>query len=231
MRKGNRPYCVLNVAISLDGKIGTYRREKFKFPSRNDRKLMDRIRAESDAILIGGASLRIDDPPLLVRNPALVRARVRRGLAPQPIALVASQSLALPIGSRFFREDPGRRVVVTIARSPAARRKKIEKVAEVWTVGDSELSIPRLLDRLRRRGVRRLLLETGGSLNHLFLARDLVDEIYVTVCPLVISGAAAPTPFDGPGLLARHTRGARLLSARRIGQELFLHYRMRRRRV
>jgi 5-amino-6-(5-phosphoribosylamino)uracil reductase len=226
MRKVTRPHCVLNVAISLDGKIGTYRREKFQFPSRNDRKVMDRIRAAADAILIGGASLRVDDPPLRVRSPSLIRDRVRRGQPEQPIGIVASKSLDLPVNSRFFREDPGRRIVVTVSGSPARRRSRIEPVAEIWIAGNKDLSVPRLLSRLRRRGVRRLLLETGGSLSHLFLARDLIDEVYVTVCPLVIGGAGAPTPFDGPGLLARQARRARLLSARRIGQELFLHYRM-----
>ena len=90
------------------------------------------------------------------------------------------------------------------------------------------MSLPRLLGRLARRGVDRLLLESGGGLNHLFFARDLIDEIFLTVCPVVIGGEAAPTPFDGPGLLARQARRATLLSSRRIGQELFLHYRLQR---
>ncbi|MBI4161758.1 MAG: RibD family protein [Acidobacteria bacterium] len=226
MRTRARPYCVLNVAVSLDGKIATYRREKFQFPSRRDRDRMDRLRAEADAILIGGTSLRVDDPPLFVRDPRRIRARVRRGLPPQPLGIVASRSLDLLSGSRFFREDPGRRIVVTVRRSPATRRRRLERLAEVWIAGERDLSPERLLLRLRRRGVRRLLLESGGALNHAFLAAGLIDEVYLTVCPLVISGSTAPTPFDGPGLVASATRPARLLSARRVGQELFLHYRL-----
>lgn len=223
-----RPTCILNVAISLDGKIATHRREKFRFPSRADRRVMDRIRADVDAILIGGASLRVDDSPLRVRSRALVRARVRQGMTPQPLGLVASRSLDLDTDSRFFREDPGRRIIVTTGRSPAARRQRLAEVAEIWIAGPRELSPARLLGRLARRGVGRLLLESGGALNYLFLARDLIDEIFVTVCPLVIGGGTAPTPFDGPGLLARQARRATLLSSRRIGQELFLHYRLNR---
>lgn len=226
MRTKNRPRLILNVAVSLDGKIATRAREKFQFSSRADRRMMDRIRAAADAILIGGNCLRVDDPPLLIRDRALIRARVRRGKPPQPLGIVASRTLDLPVASRFFREDPGRRIVATVRRSPAARRVKLVGIAEVWIAGERNLSPVKLLGMLAKRGIKRLLLEGGGSLNQEFLSRDLVDEIHLTVCPLLIGGATAPTPFDGRGFLARQVRRARLLSARRAGQELFLHYRL-----
>ncbi len=80
------------------------------------------------------------------------------------------------------------------------------------------------MSRLARLGIGTLLLEGGGETNFSFLDRGLVDEIYLTLCPVIVGGSASPTPVDGPGFLPAKYPWFRLDGVRRKGDELFLHY-------
>ena len=73
-------------------------------------------------------------------------------------------------------------------------------------------------------GIRELLLEGGGATNFAFLRDDLVDEIYLTLCPIVIGGGSSPTPVDGEGFAPENFKRFRLTESHRSGRELFLHY-------
>ncbi len=84
-----------------------------------------------------------------------------------------------------------------------------------------------MLAQLERRGVERLLVETGGDLLFQFLAAGAIDEMFVTVCPLVVGGEA-PTLADGAGFDLAGAPRLRLRSAEVEGDEAFLHYDVRR---
>jgi riboflavin biosynthesis pyrimidine reductase len=82
------------------------------------------------------------------------------------------------------------------------------------------------LDVLAERGVKRVLVEGGGTLNFSFFRENLVDEFYITVTPRILGGAAAPSPVDGKGFLRNSHVRLKLLSSRKDGDELFLRYRV-----
>jgi len=69
----------------------------------------------------------------------------------------------------------------------------------------------------------------GGKLVASVLAAGLVDELWLTVCPLILGGADAPTPVEGKGFLADLAPKLELLAVKQVGQEVFLHYRIDRR--
>ena len=89
----------------------------------------------------------------------------------------------------------------------------------------------RLLDRLRARGVHRLLVEGGGETFARFLRCGLADEIHMTVCPLLVGGRGAPTLFDGVGFEPSPFPRMGLELCRREGEEVYLRYRRRRART
>ena len=220
----DRPRCFLNVAVSLDGKIASTARELPTFPSREDRRTMDRIRARSDAVLIGAATLRAADSPLRVRSAALRRRRVAAGKSEQPLNVLLSATLGIPIDGRFFSESGTRRLVVTTARAPKRKRDAARRRSEVLVWKGKKIDLRRLMRELHRRGVRELLLEGGGTTNFEFFRLGLVDEIYMTLCPVVIGGAGSPTPVDGAGFQPREFLKFSPVRVRRVGEELFLHY-------
>jgi 5-amino-6-(5-phosphoribosylamino)uracil reductase len=94
--------------------------------------------------------------------------------------------------------------------------------AEGWA-GEGDLPVAWMLEQIARRGVERLLVEAGGDLLFQFLAADAIDEMYLTLCPLVVGGPA-PSLADGPGFDLVDLRRMRLVSAEPEGDEVFLHY-------
>ncbi len=82
--------------------------------------------------------------------------------------------------------------------------------------------------QLETLGIERLAILGGGKLVASVLAAGLIDELWLTVCPLILGGADAPTPVEGKGFLADLAPKLELLAVKQVGQEVFLHYRVQR---
>ncbi len=220
-----RPFVSINMAASVDGKITSARREYPRLTSRHDRNRMDRLRAESDCVVVGAGTLRADDPNLHVRNPALMDYRRSLGKPDGLLKVVVTASLDLDPQGRFASNpDGGGLVVATVDSAPADRVAVWNERAEVWRLGAERVDLPRLLDRLADRGIQRLLLEGGGRLNWDFIAADLVDEINVTVAPTLLGGENAPTLLEGSGFSMDQQKRLRLIDLTRAGDELFCRW-------
>ncbi len=205
---------VSNTAISLDGRINTRERRFAFFGTARDHACMSRLRAGADAVLVGGATFR--NWP----HPALPDAVDRGALRGRPWNVVVSRSLELPLTPEFLDEPAIRPLLLT--RAAALKGKPPSVEAEGWA-GEGDLPVGWMLEQIARRGVERLLIEAGGELLFQFLAADAIDEMYLTLCPLVVGGDA-PSLADGPGFDFADLRRMRLVSAAPEGDEVFLHY-------
>lgn len=225
----DRPYVVLNMASSLDGKITTRKREVFSLGSAEDRALMNELRAGADAVLIGAGTLLDEDPPLLVSDPILQARRGRERGAPHPLNVLVSASLDLdPAVSRFFNCASTERLVFTTKSAPGERARAAAQRADVCVVPQGSrgrVDLDAMLAELSRRGIEHLLLEGGGTLNFSMLKAGFIDEICLTLCPLIIGGQSAPTTFEVAGFLRASMRRLEL-STSRISEagEVFLRY-------
>lgn len=220
---------IANLAVSADGKLDSAYREGAGFSSRLDRDRMDALRAEADALLVGAATIRNEDPPLRVRDPGRIAARAAAGRAEQLIVLAVSSRGAIPPTARFLREPAAARILATGADpDPEALRALAAPLAdgtlEHWRSRGEQVDPLVLCEELERRGVRTLLVEGGGETLAAFVEADLLDTIYLTICPLIVGGREAPTPVEGVGLRWAEARRLRLISAEHIGEELFLRY-------
>ena len=208
-----------NTAVSVDGKIATREGGHAAFGSEEDRRVMGLLRARADAVLVGGRTFRAWPIPLVEPGPSG---------RPRPVVnAVLTRTGAGPREGRFFGDPRTRPVIlggpdadlagfppgVAVHRCPA--EPTVSWAAEVLA---------------REHGVRELLVEGGGDLVFQCLEAGLLEDLFVTVCPLVVGGAGAPTLADGAGFPGDRVRPLRLASVRRVGDELFLHYRVRRRR-
>jgi 2,5-diamino-6-(ribosylamino)-4(3H)-pyrimidinone 5'-phosphate reductase len=219
-----RPRVTLVVATSLDGKIATAARDPVTFTSRRDRAHLHALRDASDALLLGAATIRAEDPPLL---PTAERAAARRasGLAELPVRSVVSATLDLPIGRALAARAGSVVVVFTVDGAPAERRSALEAAGvEVETLGRDRVDFDRALASLARLGARRVLAEGGGDLGFSLFQADLVDEVELTICPVVIGGVRAPSPADGAGFRANELKRFTLADHRVEAGEVYLRY-------
>ena len=205
---------VSNTAVSLDGRINTRERRFTFFGSAGDHARMSRLRAEADAVLVGGATFRNWPHPSLP-DPA------DRGTARAPLwNVVVTRSLDVPLGAELLAEAAIRPLFVTRA---AALRPGFPAEVEAWP-GEGDVPVGWILERLAARGIERLLVEAGGDLLFQFLAADAIDEMHVTLCPIVVGGDA-PALVDGAGFDRADVRRLALVASEVEGDEVFLHYR------
>jgi len=204
-------FVFINMAISIDGKITSYNYEKPHFTWRTDRDRMQRLRAQADAVLIGANTLRAEDPPMHIRDPQL-----NKTLLP----IVMTRSGELNANSKFFQQPC---VVATCDRADLT----LPATAEIWRLGKDQVDVHQLLERLQQRGVYKLLIEGGGEVVWEFFKEQLVDEIYVTLAP-VLFGGKAPSFLVGDGFDMQHFVHLQLLSVEQIAGELFCHYKVQR---
>lgn len=194
-----RPYVVVNLAMSADGKLSTRERRQVKISGREDFSRVDRLKAESDAVMVGIGTVLADDPSLTVKSPDLIAERRARGLEDHPVRVVVDCRARTPPDASFLHKGAGTRVVACCSDADQDRCQTLSEYANVIKAGREEVDLDTLLSELHRMGVRRIMVEGGGRLIGGLFLRGLVDEFITFIGNIVIGGATAPTPADGPG--------------------------------
>jgi riboflavin-specific deaminase-like protein len=190
-----RPYLVLNMVSSLDGKATIDWRTK-GLSTDLDRQLFHRLRTQADAIMVGAGTVRAERYGRMAKSDELRDAREREALAPDPLAVVVSARLDLPADLPLLNE-PEQRVVIATG-SDASLPDLGEQIVYERTGED----LPLLMARLRtHHGVRSIVCEGGPTLNSHLLAAGLVDELWLTLNPKLAGGAAAFTIVAGRELV------------------------------
>jgi 2,5-diamino-6-(ribosylamino)-4(3H)-pyrimidinone 5'-phosphate reductase len=185
--------------MSADGKLSTYERRQVKISGAKDFRRVDRLKADADAIMVGIGTVLADDPSLTVKDPELIRTREADGRGAHPVRVVVDSHGRIPLDSAVLHRGPGLRVVGVSAETPPERRAEIGRLARVEVAGEHRVDLGLFLERLYECGIRRLMVEGGGTLIASLLDAGLVDEVYVFVGNMIIGGAAAPTLADGKG--------------------------------
>jgi 5-amino-6-(5-phosphoribosylamino)uracil reductase len=226
---GGRPYVTLNVAESADGKLSPINGGKINFGSAEDRAQMEALRADADGVLIGGGTLRAEDPPLIIRDPEVRNRRIATKGSPHPLNITICSILPDNVDAmNFFRWPETEKLLFTTEQTPPHLREAASRYARIEVIPADRSGRVDLVEALRRLpslGVGHLLVEGGGELNFSMLEAGMIDEIYLTVCPFVFGGRTAPTAFDGAGFTREHVRKLALKSHRQSKSgEVFLRY-------
>ncbi len=169
----DRPYLVVNMVASVDGRA-TLEGSSRALSSPADRELFLGLRTQVDAVLVGTQTLRQERYPRLVRRPERRAVRIAEGLAPDPLAVVLTRSGDLPEDIGLFTDPAQEVVVLREAPGDALRRLRAE------------------------RGVRSVLCEGGPTLNAALLRDGVVDELFLTLSPVLAGGDEPLTVVAGP---------------------------------
>jgi riboflavin-specific deaminase-like protein len=190
-----RPYLVLNMISTLDGKATIDWRTR-GLSSDVDRALFHQLRTQADAVMVGAGTARTERYGRMAKTDELREKRRREGLEPEPLAVIVSARLDLPADLPLLQE-PAQRVVIATASD--TELLGVTAQVEYLRVGD-DLAL--MAARLREEyGVRSVLCEGGPTLNSHLLAADLVDELFLSLSPKLAGGAAALTIVAGRELV------------------------------
>ncbi|MFC8221945.1 dihydrofolate reductase family protein [Streptomyces sp. NPDC057362] len=214
------PHVLLSAAVSLDGYLDDTGPERLLLSGPADFDRVDEVRASVDAILVGAGTIRADNPRLLVNSAERRAARVAAGQAEYPLKVTVSGGGELDPAARFWHTG-GEKVLLT-TDDGARRARELGIGADVVSLGPV-LHWHAALEYLHdRRGVRRLMVEGGGTVHSQLLQQELADELQLVLAPLLVGDPAAPRLF-GPGAY----QGGRLalVGTRRIGDVVLMRYR------
>ena len=220
-----RPYTLLSCGMSIDGYVDDAGAGRLLLSNDADFDRVDAVRAGCDAILVGAATVRQDNPRLLVRSPARQRERVARGASPTPLKVTVTGSCDLDPSALFFTLGDVDKLVYCATGTLDRARGRLGGVATVVDGGDP-VDLRRVSADLHARGVRRLMVEGGGTVHTQFLTAGLVDELQLVVAPFFVGDSRAPR-FVGDGAFPwTPEHRAELAEVRQIGDVVLLRYKL-----
>ena len=192
-----RPYVVLNMVSSADGKAAIEGRTR-GLGNAADRELFHHLRTQADAVMVGAGTLRAERYGRLVRDERLREKREREGLAADPLAVVVSGRLDLPADLPLLQDPDSRVLVVTASQASVPEaRAQVEYLRDPGGAVDLAAALRSLRER---HGVASVLCEGGPTLNSELFAAGVVDELFLCVSPLVVGGAGGLTIVAGDEL-------------------------------
>jgi 5-amino-6-(5-phosphoribosylamino)uracil reductase len=218
-----RPYTLLSAGISIDGYLDSAAEKRLLLSNEADLDRVDAERASCDAIFVGAATVRNDNPRLLVRSQARQDARLARGLGPSPIKVTVTARAQLDPCVNFFATGDTEKLVYCASATVAQARDRLGQVATVVD-GGQPVDMRWMSEDLYARGVQRLMVEGGGIVHTQFLTADLADELHLVVAPLFVGDSRARRFVDDGRFPWNPDRRATLAGVRQIGDVVLLRY-------
>lgn len=221
--------------MSLDGKISEATDTPARFSSKADLDHLEAQIAQWDAIIFGGNTLRAYGTSLVIKNPELLRQRQENNQPLQPLNIVCSASGNINPELRFFSQPLPRGLLTT----PQGRMNWQGKVKdfkeessekdyyyfEDFFINDNPFNWEEILTKLSALNYHKIGILGGGKLISSLLAKNLINELWITICPLIIGKKSASSFLDSD-ILAKINLpiNLKLLEVKQINEEIFLHY-------
>jgi diaminohydroxyphosphoribosylaminopyrimidine deaminase/5-amino-6-(5-phosphoribosylamino)uracil reductase len=209
------PFVTLKSALTLDGMTATAGGDSKWITSERCRRVVHRMRAHSDAIMVGAGTVLIDDPELTVRL-------IRGG---NPLRVVVDSNLRAPLNAKVFEVSSSvNTLVATLVSSgqqvDALQKKGVELL--VCSEHEGRIDLHDLLRRLGTRGIQSVLLEGGSELAAEALRNRVIDKVAFFYAPKLVGGAGRGL-FTGPGVsLMQDALSLERVRVSRIGEEFLV---------
>jgi len=217
-----RPFVFINSAMSADGKISSIEHRQVRISGKTDLARVDSLRADSDAIMVGVGTVLADDPGLRIKSKDLRRARTEKGLTENPLRIVADSWAKTPLSAKILGDG----CLLAVTKSAAQERlEELKQGCEIIVCGKERVDLVELFSSLAERGVERVMVEGGATLNWSLFNLGLVDEIYVYVGAMIIGGEMAPTLVDGMGFCMDFPK-LKLCSVQQLDEGVLLKWKL-----
>ncbi|MFH1847745.1 MAG: bifunctional diaminohydroxyphosphoribosylaminopyrimidine deaminase/5-amino-6-(5-phosphoribosylamino)uracil reductase RibD [Candidatus Omnitrophota bacterium] len=213
------PYVTLKMAQSLDGKIADTKGSSRWISSEASRRLVHKMRGQSDAVMIGVNTLLKDNPRLTGRI---------RGTKKQPLRIIVDTELDTSLQARIFKNgmDKGGDILIAAGKGASPKKKALleKKGANVVLLPRSgnRVNLTRLMRFLKDLNIMSVLCEGGGELTASLLKNKLADEVLFFISPRIIGGRAAPTSCGGGESDIRKSIGLKDMKTVRVGNDILV---------
>ena len=213
-QRTGRPQVTLKLAQTLDGRIADAKGSSRWITSPASRAVVQELRRRADAIMVGGATVRADDPSLLP-HPAGGRC---------PLRVVVTASGDLPARCQVLNDAHAGCTVVATTAAGARRLARVKTAAQIWKLParGGKLVLSALLKKLGEIGCLHLLCEGGGQLAAELLRAGLVDDLQIFMAPKILGGDAKPS-IASAGWLLKNAPAMAIIAVKRVGMDILIH--------
>ncbi|HEY2122924.1 MAG TPA: dihydrofolate reductase family protein [Chthoniobacterales bacterium] len=221
----HRPRIILNFAMTVDGKVSTANKTPSGFTSEFDKRRLLEIRALGDALIAGRNTVAIDRMSMGLPNESLRKARTERGQSPYPLRVMISNSGDFPPDLEVFKHTFSPILIYSTSQMPACRQTEL-RAKTILHIGNGDVvRLPEVLNDLcETHRVRTLVCEGGPQLAKSLAELDCLDEIFLTIAPILAGGRDAPGILGPPGSFLPSSRTYQLESMKHEAGECYLHY-------
>jgi 2,5-diamino-6-(ribosylamino)-4(3H)-pyrimidinone 5'-phosphate reductase len=208
--------------MSIDGKISTIKNDS-AISSKLDLVRVHKLRSTVDGIMIGISTVLGDDPMLDVRYSTTETKN--------PTRIIIDSKARIPLNSRIIVSSNKIQTIIAVTHNASSRKiKEIQKKgAQVLVYGNGKVNLRNLFQQLEKMGLKKIIVEGGGEINWSVLKLGLVNELVVTISPVVIGGRDAKTLVEGKGF-TNISDGIKMKLSNKIIQnenEIVLFYKLR----
>jgi 2,5-diamino-6-(ribosylamino)-4(3H)-pyrimidinone 5'-phosphate reductase len=209
----SRPYVILSAAMSIDGKLAT-RTGRSNLSSKKDLIRVHKLRNTVDVIIVGRNTISVDDPLLTVRyvkgkNPTRVILDSKGNLSSKSKIIKTAKQIPT--------------ILVVSENAPRKIERFIAMGVEIIRCGKNKIDLKKLLKILAKKGIKRIIVEGGGTTNWYFFKEKIVDEIVITITPYILGGSTAISLVEGDGF-REISNAFKLKKIQKIRNEIVLHY-------
>jgi 2,5-diamino-6-(ribosylamino)-4(3H)-pyrimidinone 5'-phosphate reductase len=208
---------VLSAAMTLDGKIGQ-RNKKVVLSSKSDKIRVHKLRSKFDAILIGKNTVEQDNPLLTVRH---IKGK-------NPIRIILDSRGTIKNSSKIIKTS--KHVPTIVVTSQLVSQNNLNRLKnlplDVIVCGKNQVDLKKLVLILCKKGIKRILLEGGGTLNLSFLKNNLIDEMIITLTPYVLGSKNSVNLFEGILNSTKNLSSFKLKNVQKNTNEIILNYKI-----
>ncbi|MCC7554457.1 MAG: 2,5-diamino-6-(ribosylamino)-4(3H)-pyrimidinone 5'-phosphate reductase [Methanobacteriaceae archaeon] len=218
-----KPYVILNAAMTLDGKIAT-KTGSSEISNEKDLIRVHELRKEVDGIIVGINTVILDDPRLTAH-------KIESTKKDNPIRIIVDSKGKTPIASRILKPDA--ETIIAVANNfkdeliVTDRWEILKKGANFYFNGEKQVDLNDLMEYLYSKGIEKIMLEGGSTLNYSMIKEGLIDEIRICIAPMIAGGIDSISLFGGEGIEnMKNAFKLKLNKSYNLDEDLILHYKV-----
>jgi 2,5-diamino-6-(ribosylamino)-4(3H)-pyrimidinone 5'-phosphate reductase len=214
----NRPYVIINCAMSADGKIASSFGRQLRISNEEDMRRVYNLRNEFDAVLVGVNTIQADNPKLTVKEEYVQNPKNPARVILDTHCVTKPDALAV--------DENAKTLIITNGECDKNYKSNVE-VVQCGVDYDGFIDLNQMLEILYNRGIKKLMVEGGSTVIWNFLKQSLVDDLFVFIGPMIIGGKYTPSMADGEGINQEDELiNLQIVEFRKIGNGLLVHYKL-----